>query len=180
MTIEEEQQLVRAAQENLESFEALYALYLPKVYGFVMGKIRSQTTTEDLVSEIFLKILDGLPKYKFRGLPFGAWVFQIVRNHLNDYYGKAQRTQHDSIEDAGWLKDEDETRNPAAIARQKNLRDTLTKSFNVLNEQEAEVVRLKYFADLSNQEIATTLGIKPNHVGVVLYRALQKLKSEHV
>lgn len=179
LNLEEENQLVHDAQKHLESFEALYELYLPKVYGFVMGRVRSQTIAEDLVSEIFLKILEGLPKYAFRGVPFGAWVFQIVRNHLQDYYGKAKRTAHDSLEDTSWLKDEDETNDPAALARQKNLRQTLLDSFHVLTEQEADVVRLKYFAELSNQEIAETLDLTANHVGVLLYRALHKLKTDY-
>lgn len=180
VTIQEEQQLVQEAQEHLESFEKLYDLYLPKVYGFVMGKVRSQAIAEDLVSEAFLKILEGLPKYKFRGLPFGAWVFQIVRNHLNDYYAKAKRTQFDSLEDTSWLKDEDEEKDPATIARRNSTRQSLIDLFHVLTPQEAEVVRLKYFADLSNQEIADSLSLKANHVGVLLYRSLQKLKAEYV
>ena len=179
VTIDEENKLVRSAQENLESFEALYHLYLPKVYGFVVPKVHSRSLAEDLVGEIFLKILDALPRYRFQGFPFGAWVFRIARNHLRDHYAKAKRQQHDTLDDTGWIKDEDEANDPAELARRASLREGLLKSFEVLTDQEAEVVRLKYFADLSNQEIAETLDLNPNHVGVILYRALKKLRNEH-
>lgn len=180
MTPDEENQLVREAQTNLEQFEVLYALYLPKVYGFVMNKVRSASLAEDLTSEIFVKVLEGLPRYRFQGRPFGAWVFQIVRNHLLDHYAKQGRSRHDTLEDPTWLKDENELNDPAALARQKNTRDTLEKQIDTLPLQEAEVVRLKYFAELSNQEIAATLNLQPNHVGVLLFRALKKLKQSHV
>jgi RNA polymerase sigma-70 factor, ECF subfamily len=179
MTPQEEQQLVISAQTNVESFEKLYDLYFPKVFGFVMGKIQSRSITEDLVSEMFIKILEALPRYQFRGLPFGAWVFRIVRNHLKDYYGKAKRKNFDHLENADWLEDGDKSRNPDEIARQNSLRTTLVNSFHVLNDQEEEVVRLKYFSELQNKEISDILGISPNNVGVILFRALKKLKSEH-
>jgi len=179
VNLEEEQQLVLDAQENVERFEQLYELYFPKVYGFVRGKVNSRNIAEDLVSEIFIKILEALPRYQFRGLPFGAWVFRIVRNHLKDYYAKSSRTNVGNLEDADWLKDEDSTRNPAKETRRKNLRENLIKSFHVLKKQEKEVIRLKYFAELSNQEIADTLGLSPNHIGVILFRALKKLKTSY-
>ncbi|MBT7483560.1 sigma-70 family RNA polymerase sigma factor, partial [Candidatus Peregrinibacteria bacterium] len=67
----------------------------------------------------------------------------------------------------------------AKETRRKNLRENLIKSFHVLKKQEKEVIRLKYFAELSNQEIADTLGLSPNHIGVILFRALKKLKTSY-
>lgn len=179
MTLDEENKLVREAQENRESFDKLYALYLPKVYGFVMGKIKSRETAEDLTGEIFLKILEGLPNYQFRGLPFGAWVFQIARNHLSNYYATSHRKACDTLENPGLLKDESEESDPATLARRKSTKQSLLNHFHVLTSQESEAVRLKYFAELSNKEISATLGIHPNHVGVLLFRALKKLKSDY-
>ncbi len=179
MNLQEEQQLVKEAQENVEKFEELYELYFPKVYGFVASKINRRETTEDLVSEIFVKILDGLPRYQFRGLPFGAWVFRIARNHLKDFYAKSSRSDIGSLENADWLKDEDSTRDPAKQARRKNLKENLIACFHVLTPAEEEVIRLKYFAELSNKEIADSLSISANHVGVHLFRALKKLKNDY-
>ncbi|MFA5842631.1 MAG: sigma-70 family RNA polymerase sigma factor [Candidatus Gracilibacteria bacterium] len=180
VTLDEENKLVREAQKNRASFDQLYALYLPKVYGFVMGKIKNREAAEDLTGEIFLKILEGLPNYQFRGLPFGAWVFQIARNHLSNYYSISHRKACESLENPERFKDESEESNPATLARRKSTKQSLLNHFHVLTSQESEVVRLKYFAELSNQEIAATLGIHPNHVGVLLFRALKKLKTDYV
>jgi RNA polymerase sigma-70 factor (ECF subfamily) len=179
VTPSEENKLVRAAQHNVEAFEALYDLYFPKVYGFVMGRIRRQDVAEDLVSEIFMKILEGLPKYTFKGYPFGAWVFQVARNHLYDYYAKSKRQQVGQLEDPDWLEADDRTTDPVAQVAQKELRTSLENLMSVLTDQERDVVQLRYFAQLSNQEIAETLGLSPNNVGVILYHSLKKLKAEH-
>lgn len=179
MTPEEEQELVRKAQYNVESFEELYELYFPKVYGFVMSKIGNRDLAEDLVSEIFIKILEALPKYQFRGLPFGAWVFMIVRNHLKDYYKSYKRKSFDHLEDPTWLKDEDELKDPKHDAERDMLRSQLVQCFHVLSKLEEEIIRLKYFSDLSNKDVADTLSLSANYVGVTLYRALKKLKTEY-
>ena len=179
MNIEEELKLVRKAQRNVESFEELYDLYFPKVYGFIMTKIRNQELAEDLTSEVFIKILEALPKFQARGLPFGAWVFRIVRNHLKDYYKKAARINFSKLDDTTWIKDEDSLKDPAKTARTKSERAYLVRAFHVLTDLEEEMVRLKYFSELSNQEISATLSLSANYVGVTLYRALQKLKTEY-
>lgn len=177
MNPQEEQQLVAEAKENVEKFEELYEIYFPKVYGFVAGKINDRDMAEDLVSEIFIKILEGLPRYRYKGAPFGAWVFMIVKNHLKDYYTKAKKRSAGNMEDVEWIKDEDLDRNPAKKAERENLKQNLIKCFSVLSKTEEEVVRLKYFAELSNQEIADTLQLSANHVGVILFRSLKKLKK---
>ncbi len=179
MNFHDEQQLVAEAQENVEKFEELYEIYFPKVYGFVAGKVNGRATAEDLTSEIFIKILQALPRYKYKGVPFGAWVFRIVRNHLKDYYAKNSKRATGNLEDTNWIKDEDLDRDPAKKTKRKNLKQNLIKSFSALKGQEEEVVRLKYFAELSNQEVADALGLSPNHVGVILFRALKKLKTAY-
>ena len=59
----------------------------------------------------------------------------------------------------------------------KEERRALLNAIEKLKEREREVIELKYFADCSNVEIAEILNLTPSNVGIILFRALKKLKE---
>jgi RNA polymerase sigma-70 factor, ECF subfamily len=178
MTISEEQQLVMDAKVNSESFGKLYDYYFPKVYNYVAAKIRDKAETEDLVGEIFMKIFENLPKYEWRGAPFGAWVFAIARNTLNTYFGKASKNAHSELDDAHFVADESQDVSPKKKAIQEELSLQVQKILKQLPERELNVIQLKFFAQLSNREIVEVTGLSESHVAVIIFRTLKKIKPD--
>ena len=59
--------IIEKAKTDTEAFGQIYDFYFPRVYAFVVAKIGDHTLAEDLVSDIFVKLLDNLPKYQKRG-----------------------------------------------------------------------------------------------------------------
>lgn len=177
MDLATEQQLVINAKTDFSSFDKLYTYYFPKVFGFVKSKIYDNKQAEDLVSEIFIKILNGLPRYEWQHVPFGAWIFTIARNHLKDFYSKNNR-QPASIDLSEFqIADNDNEKNPLVKAHMNELQRTVLSELAKLPEREKEVVRLKYFSGLRNTEIAASLGLSERNVAVILFRSLKKLKG---
>src|ERR1041384_3081236 len=80
----EERRLVEAAQQDRACFEAVYERYFDLVYGYVARRVRDRATTEDLTSEVFRKALADLPRFKWTGAPFGAWLLRIASNLIAD------------------------------------------------------------------------------------------------
>lgn len=172
-----EQQLVDRAKCDFSGFDILYGHYFPKVFSFVRSKINDDKQTEDLVSEIFLKVLRGLKNFEWRNLPFGAWLFAVARNHLKDYYVKMSH-HHDSLDIAEMeVPDEERERDPRANAGQNEIRTRISKALSKLDGREQEILRLKFFAGLRNTEIAATLNLSQRNVAVILFRSLRKLKE---
>ena len=68
MDLSEEQQLVEDAKTDSASFGKLYDYYFPKIYGYVAAKVNDRDDVEDLVSTTFMKALENLPKYEWRGI----------------------------------------------------------------------------------------------------------------
>ncbi len=178
MDIAEEQKLVIEARQSSDGFGKLYDYYFPKVYGFVKAKIANRTDAEDVVSEIFMKVLENLPKFEWRGLPFGAWVFTIARNTLNDYYRRTAKYKTSDIDEAYDVSHDEEKASPHIKASKNELMEIVKKVMNNLSEREATVVQLKFFSQLSNREIVHVTGLSESNVAVILYRTLRKIKPD--
>jgi RNA polymerase sigma-70 factor (ECF subfamily) len=176
--LQEEQQLVERAKVDSEYFGRLYDHYFPKVYAFIAAKIYDRDDAEDLTGDIFVKILENLHSYEWRGLPFGAWVFRIARNTLNDYYGRYAKTKTKSIEEAYGISEDEEKTSPHKKAAQEELAEKVKEVLKDLPERDLTVVQLKFFAQLSNREITQVTGHSESNVAVILYRTLRKIKPE--
>ena len=95
----EEQQLVEAAKKSDEAFGKLYDRYFDGVYGFVFRRTDDEDVAGDLTSQAFLKAMQNLNRYEFRGLPFSAWLYRIASNEVNKYYRKKKRKVVFSLEE---------------------------------------------------------------------------------
>ena len=89
--------VAQASAGDAAALAALYDLYAVRVYRYLMIHVREASDAEDLLQRIFLKVIEGMPRYQARGLPFGAWVFRIARNTVIDF--DRTRRVHASLDD---------------------------------------------------------------------------------
>src|SRR5256886_449598 len=80
----DERLLVEAAQRDASRFAALYENNFDVVYAYVARRVRDRAATEDLTSEVFRKALQNLPRFKWTGAPFAAWLLRIASNIIAD------------------------------------------------------------------------------------------------
>ena len=176
--LSEEQQLVEAARANIDSFGRLYDYYFPKVYAFVAAKTYDRDDAEDITGDIFMKVLENLQNFEWRGVPFGAWLFRIARNTLNDYYGKSAKTRTTDIDTAyGVSEDEDKT-SPHKKAAREELAEKVKDILKTLPERDLSVIQLKFFSEMNNREIMHITGLSESNVAVIVYRTLRKIKPD--
>lgn len=170
--------LVELAKTDSDAFAQLYDFYFPKVYAFVMAKVGSKNAAEDIVSDVFMKLVENLPKYHDRGLPFSAWLFAVARNVLFDFYAKQKKHDVLPIEEGVEIKDENEEMAPAKVASSNELKDKVKTVMNKLPERELSILQMKFFSGLTNREIAATLNLSESNVGIILFRVLKKIKPD--
>jgi RNA polymerase sigma-70 factor (ECF subfamily) len=178
MNLPDEKNLVEEAKTNTESFGKLYDYYFPKVYAFIVSKIQHADDAEDLTSEVFMKILENLPRFEWRGLPFGAWIFKIARNVLNDFYTKNSKHKTTDLDQAYGISESEEKVSPYLKAARKELEAKVNEIFKDLPDRELQVIQLKFFSGLSNREITRMLGLSETNVGIIIYRTLRKIKPD--
>jgi RNA polymerase sigma-70 factor (ECF subfamily) len=75
----------RAKAGDRAALGALYDRLADRVYRFAFFRVGRRADAEDLVQRIFLKMIESLPRYQSRGIPFEAWFFRLARNTVIDH-----------------------------------------------------------------------------------------------
>jgi RNA polymerase sigma-70 factor (ECF subfamily) len=175
--LDNEDQIVEQAKTDDQAFGVLYSHYFPKVYGFLLKRVGNREVAEDLMSETFIKVFTNIKKYQGRGVPFGAWLFKIATNNLFDYYRKTGRRPKVDIEAITPIKDEKIDQSEQTQIELD--RELVNKIILEIPKKYQEILQLKFFAELSYQEISVTLGITENNARVLIFRALKIFQKYH-
>jgi RNA polymerase sigma-70 factor (ECF subfamily) len=166
-----EEDLVRAAQKDLRTFDALYQDYVKQVYRYLYSRMGSQPDAEDATAQTFLSALESFNRYRHDG-HFAAWLFAIARRKAVDHYRQTPRSQ--------FLPDDLPSNDPDLLQQtdhHERIRNLVTK-IKDLSEEEQELIRLRFAARLGFAEIATLMGRKEDAVKKSLYRLLDRLQSQ--
>ncbi len=171
--IKEENQIVERAKDNPEVFGFLYEKYYRAIFIFIERRTEDRQTAHDLTSQVFLKAMLNLPKYKFRGLPFSAWLYRIASNQINEFYRNSHQRRVISLEDehVGRLFGQVSASNHADRS------DLVGYLLNQLDEDEVALLELRFFEDRPFKEIAFILDITENNAKVKTYRIIEKLRK---
>lgn len=174
-----EEDLVRRAADDPAAFRQLYEHYFRRVYGYVASRISHPDDAEDAVSEVFLRVVRHLPRLRGQHpASFAAWLFTIARNTVTDYYRRQASSERavalEAAPPAAAL-----VRDPAALLIDGEDRRRLREMIAALPERKREVIMLKYYAGLRNQEIAAVLQIRERTVAAYLSRALEELYEKY-
>lgn len=167
-----ESTLIEKAKMDNNAFNMLYEFYFPKIYGFVSKRTGDRESAEDIVSLTFTQAFVHLEKYQHKDSTFGAWLYKIASNKLIDYYRKEGGKKIVPIDDNDTIEIEFESSIDLDI-QARNVRETLKK----LPAKYQKIITLKFYSDLSNEEISQVMDISLNNVYVLLFRALKKFKK---
>lgn len=168
MTTSEENILVRRAQNgDREALGMLWDRLTPKLFGYLINTTRHRALAEDLLQTTWLKAIDALPGFEIRGSGISAWLFAIARNECQMYWRKSNReTEFDPVEHENIPSDENNSEDKILV----------DQVLRLLSEDDRELLRLRYIADLSPNDIARILKINFVTVRVRLHRALSRAR----
>lgn len=172
--IAKHKELAVAATRDIQAFSELYEYYFPLIYNYIYARIGEGDKTDDLTSQVFEKIVTKINSYNPAYGAFSTWIFKIAQNTIIDYYRKNNRITVVYTEGYTDISFDDDPLDEMIILREekKNLLDCLSK----LSDRERNIIALKFWAQLSNLEISEVVKESSNHVAVILYRAIKKLK----
>jgi RNA polymerase sigma-70 factor, ECF subfamily len=154
--------------ESRVAFEALYRESRDDVYAYVAGLLRDRSAAEEVTSQAFERAWRKRRQIdKRRGTP-RTWLFGIARNAALDELRRRSRVVPSEPEGVPAL-----IANPADAAVD---RAALQQAIDSLNGRERELVALKFFAGLSNAEIAAVIRTSETNAGTRLHRVIEKLR----
>ncbi|MFN8524036.1 MAG: sigma-70 family RNA polymerase sigma factor [Chloroflexota bacterium] len=163
----------RAQQGDGAAFTELYEEYAPQIYRYLFRHLGgSREAAEDLTAEVFVKVLERLESFQFRGLPFSAWLYRIARNHMIDYIRARPKATIGSLEGAPEIA---EARAEKVIDLQLD-RHEIRFALQKLTVEQRHVVAYRFLDGLSTAETASALGKTEDAVKKLQARGLIQLR----
>lgn len=173
-----ERQLVERSGHNAQAFRQLYQRYFPRVYAYVAYRVGRVWDAEDLTAEIFLKVVQSLAQFEYRGEgSFAAWLFRIAHNTVTQFYRQQHAADPLSLDELPDLQSDDLSPDETLLRKERFLR--LRTQIKRLAPRRQEIVMLKFFAGLRNQEIAAVLELDERTVASHLCRAIEDLQRHY-
>lgn len=168
-----EQRLVqRAKNGDQDAFGNLYEIYFERVYRYVRSLLQEHADAEDVVAEVFIKVMRALPRYREKG-QFSAWLFRIARNETFNYIKKRKRQREMPLLENIILQDDTE----AEIEERQLVGETF-QAMHQLTHLQREVLTLRFGADLSLKETAEQMERSIQAVKFLQVSALRALRRQ--
>ena len=167
--------VVRFQLGEPEAFREIYERHFDGVYSYLLTALRDRHEAEDSAQEVFIRALRGLQRYEFRGSPFEAWLFRIVRNHaLNMKRGAALVSPAEPARIDLW-RDARDMRAATGNGRAQGDQDLLV-FIERLPLSQRQVLALRYMIGLDWADIAAVLDRSSGAVRQLEQRALGYLR----
>ena len=163
---------------DIDQMGLLYERYHRQLYRFLYNMTRQKELSEDLVQNIFIKML----KYNEGFLGYGefkTWMYRIARNTVYDHFKKVKKTPaHTDVTDYE-TRIAGEQSTDAQIEKEQELK-LLGYAMEKLSAENRELLILCRFQELKYHEIAQILNTTEGAVKVRIHRALNQLKSNYM
>jgi RNA polymerase sigma-70 factor (ECF subfamily) len=152
--------------------EEIFNTFYDKIYSFTLMRVGNVHDSEDITSDVFVKVAEKIDTYDPDRAAFSTWIFVIALNEIRMYYRK-QKTIYpiDNVSELVSSFDIEEN----LLKREECI--FLYKAIENLDEISKEVVLLRYFADLSTRQIAEITALSETNVDVKIHRAKKKMKD---
>ncbi len=161
-------------KKDSAAFGELYDIYVEKIYRFVFFKINNKEETEDIISDVFLKVWNYLiENRKIEIGSFSGLVYRVARNNIIDFYRQRAKKQECSLDSVILIADDD---NYEKVEINQEV-EQIMKVIKKMKQEYQEVLLLRFVEDLSTAEIASILDKTSTSVRVILHRATKKLQE---
>ena len=179
--------MLRFQSGDRAAFASLVRKHKTPIYNFVLRLVRTTSTAEDLVQDVFVKIVQSAVDFKHES-KFSTWAYAIARNICIDHLRKMTFRQHASLDQAAGHEPDGPTlldRTPDPHPRStvdrtvigKDVGQRITRCVESLPTDQREVFLLREIANLPFKEIATITGVPENTVKSRMRYALDRLKQ---
>jgi RNA polymerase sigma-70 factor (ECF subfamily) len=178
--------LDHARQGEAEAISMLYRRFLPGVFWYIAARIPDRATAEDLTSEVFLQMVEGIPKVRGNNeATFASWLFQIARITVAGYYRKHKHIPGSVSLDATLAEDGDDMTalsthhpdsDPVRWTEARDEWEAVAQAINALTEDQRQVLVGRLILGYDVATVAGMIGKKANAVKALQFRALNSLQ----
>jgi RNA polymerase sigma-70 factor (ECF subfamily) len=165
----------RAQRGQREALEELYLLHFDRIYSYLHLSVGNRHDAEDLTTQTFLRMLEAIGRFRWREVPFSAWLFRIAHNLAMDHFRANRRLQ--SEENVPEVPGSEES-SAEDQAFDSFGRAGMLEMIEQLSPEQRQVLTLKFLYGFSNGESAAILGKSEGAVKSLQHRALASLQKQ--
>src|SRR4026207_1775668 len=144
----------RGQKGDRTALEELYLLHFDRIYSYLHMSVGNRHDAEDLTTQVFVKMLESIGKFRWRSAPFSAWLFRIAHNLAMDHFRASKRGQP---EEEVPEPDPGEGSAAEAEAFESIGRQNMLELIQGLSHEQQQVLTLKFVFNFSNAEAAAIL-----------------------
>ena len=170
----------RAQGHDAEALGDIYRLYARRVFGLCRHMLDSRESAEDATSEIFLKLRRSIESYD-GSTPFHRWLLRVTGNHCIDTLRSRKRGRQvfgEGEAEVAVIEPASPELSPLGAVLSSEERTKVREAIARLPENYRMPLVLRYYGELSYDEIAQQLGLKRDYVAALLFRAKQDLRRK--
>ena len=186
--VTDEALMMRFQGGDRDAFAALVRRHKTAVYNFVLRQVRLPSVAEDLVQDVFVKVVQSAADFKHEAR-FSTWTYAIARNVCIDHLRKMSLRRHPSLDQRAASDDADgptlgermaDSRPGASVERSAmgtEVGQLITRAVEALPPDQREVFLLREIANIPFKEIADIVGVPENTVKSRMRYALERLQQ---
>lgn len=168
---EKEPELIARAKKDPSQFVYLYDEYVDVIFAYTQRELGDRELALEITAVTFEIALRKLHTFRWRGVPFAAWLYKIARNEMRRSYNRSKRLVQLSEQQV------EERQSVEAAVHQSQLVAQVRDAMTTLSQRDQEVLRLCYDEQLTHAEIAVVLNCSTRNVAVRLHRALTRIRK---
>jgi len=158
-----------------QAYQELFERYAPRIYQFFLSYLKNKTDAEELVQDVFLKIWEKRLDLDQRK-NFKSFIFKIAVNKIYDFIRKKNiENAFNDFAQSNFISGENYTWHEVIF---EEMKQNLQKLLSELPKQQQKIFYLSKEKGLTNEEIASQLGLSKRTVENHLYRALFFIKGQ--
>ncbi len=165
--------LERAKQNDQAALTQLYEENFDRIYRYVAFKTGNRTEAEDITQQVFLKALESIASYSWRGTPFSAWLYRIAHNQMVDYFRKRTKQATVPLDESLCSKGDD----PTTLAERNCDIEQVTAATKKLTKAQQEVISLRFVSELPIAECARIMGKSEGAIKALQHSAIISLRK---
>jgi len=173
---EPSQAIARARSGDAEAWGELYREYAPAIFRFCRRALPTREDAEDATMDVFMKLKDKLVQYD-QTRSFTAWLYKVAANHCWDVLRRRKTRQDKETEDLEKVPLAHPDPNQLDKLIEQKTSEEVRCALNRLGARARMALVMRYYSDMSYDEIADALGVRRAFVGVVLLRARHELRQ---
>lgn len=172
--MQDEQSLVyRAQQQDREAFAQLYEVNFNRIYRYIVIRIGNNAEAEDLTQQVFIKALKSISSFKWKGVPFSAWLYRIAHNQIVDHLRKNKKRIIVPLDESLPSHESD----PQSTAESKQDIEQLVAATGKLTAAQREVISLRFAGELPVAQVAKIMGKSEGAVKALQHSAIVSLRK---